>query len=183
MPSHCDIRTPREPHTPAKPAVLAYKVSKEDAYGCFHHEYAGQDSPDVYIIDLKMASNDSSVADPTDDLMLPAVFLSMKPEGQLVNRTLTLVLKSGQRVQWFLESRNLAGDLKVIYNNGQVHNSALSKAQTLTTEQKVIPDAFDQLWKTVSESERSYPMAYASVQLANVFSMTIPNKRSHRGKK
>ena len=144
-------------------------ITKQPATGCFHEEVAGTLEEDVHVIDLQSADDDfndtshksksnqkmiKSSTDVTDD-SLPNVYLSLAPEetanGEIHNleRDLTLILHSKQKVKWYLESIDLSGKLKVISTNGPVYNYELAASQKLSIENNPLPAAFDQLWKAV----------------------------------
>jgi hypothetical protein len=97
-----------------------------------------------------------------------------------VSRNLTLILKSQFPVRWYLESWGLAGNLEAISNNGPVENYSLSSGQHLRIVRRPLPEAFEQLWKSIIVDTGSTPVSYVKVELANVLSMVIP-PRSKRG--
>jgi hypothetical protein len=74
----------------------------------------------------------------------------------------------------------LAGNLEVVSNNGPVENYSLSSWQHLHIVRRTLPEAFEQLWKSVIADTGSTPVSYIKVELANVLSMVIP-PRSKRG--
>ena len=99
LPDRCDLQDevhaqqwPLDPLRP-KPAVLAYKVTREAYTGCFHPP--DQSGSDVYVIDLGRADNDTHGA---GSHFKPVVDISMKPEdtrgGLAADRNLTLILVS-----------------------------------------------------------------------------------------
>ena len=171
-------------------SVLAYLVTKQTMSGCFHPEVAGQSPSDVHVIDLTSADPDAQSFRELNDQEvasnLPAVYLSLSPDqkgskiDESVSRNLTLILKSQFPVRWYLESWGLAGNLEVISNNGPVENYSLSSWQRLHIVRKTLPEAFEQLWKSIILDTGSTPVSYIKVELANVLSMVIP-PRSKRG--
>ena len=157
--------------------------------GCFHPEVAGVSPSDVHVIDLTSADPEAiNLQTPHDEdsAHLPAVYLSLSPDQKgssmdaSVSRNLTLILKSQFPVRWYLESWGLAGNLEVISNNGPVENLSLSSSQHLRIVRRPLPEAFDQLWRSVTVDTGSTPVSYVKVELANVLSMVIP-PRSKRG--
>jgi len=170
-------------------SVLAYHVTKQTMSGCFHPEVAGVSPSDVHVIDLTSADPEAiNLQTPHDEdsAHLPAVYLSLSPDQKgssmdaSVSRNLTLILKSQFPVRWYLESWGLAGNLEVISNNGPVENLSLSSSQHLHIVRRPLPEAFDQLWRSVIVDTGSTPVSYVKVELANVLSMVIP-PRSKRG--
>lgn len=167
-------------------AVLAYRISREDVTGCLRHNAnevtVGGAAPDVYVFDLKRASEEGFVRDDvtSSEELLPVVYISMKPEAGTINRTITLVLISGHRVRWFLESRHLSGPLNVIYSRGsKVDGTSLAHLQTLSEQEQDFPrGSLNERWKLVTELTGSQTPSYLKADLANVFSMTIPSKKS-----
>ena len=55
-----------------------------------------------------------------------------------------------------------------------------SKFQHLRIVRRPLPEAFDQLWRSIIADTGSTPVSYVKVELANVLSMVIP-PRSKRG--
>ena len=177
-------------------------ITKQPATGCFHEEMAGTIGSDVHVIDLQSAEEtlpdtilhgeppgtkkviDNSIEN-SDDTFLPNVYLSLAPEGTseqevVMDRNLTLILNSRQKVKWYLESIDLSGKLNVISTNGPVYNYDLSPSQQLSIENNPLPAAFDQLWKAVvSKTNNRYPISYARIDKANVLTIIVP-KRSKR---
>lgn len=175
-------------------------ITKQPATGCFHEEVAGTLEEDVHVIDLQSADDDfndtshksklnqkmiKSSTDVTDD-SLPNVYLSLAPEetenGEIHNleRDLTLILHSKQKVKWYLESIDLSGKLKVISTNGPVYNYELAASQKLSIENNPLPAAFDQLWKAVVTKTNNNPISYARINKANVLTILVP-KRPKQG--
>ena len=171
-------------------------ITKQPATGCFHEEVAGTLEEDVHVIDLQSADDDfngtshksksnqkmiKSSTDETDDSLLPNVYLSLAPEGtdngpEVIQRDLTLILHSKQKVKWYLESIDLSGKLKVISTNGPVFNYELAASQKLTIENNPLPAAFDQLWKAVVTKTNNNPISYARINKANVLTILVPNR-------
>ena len=171
-------------------------ITKQPATGCFHEEVAGTLEEDVHVIDLQSADDDfndtshksksnqkmiKSSTDVTDD-SLPNVYLSLAPEetenGEIHNlqRDLTLILHSKQKVKWYLESIDLSGKLKVISTNGPVFDYELAASQKLSIENNPLPAAFDQLWKAVVTKTNNNPISYARIIKANVLTILVPNR-------
>ena len=168
-------------------------ITKQPATGCFHEEVAGSLGEDVHVIDLQSADdnfNDTShkrksnqnmiksSTDENDDSLLPNVYLSLAPEEseKLIQRDLTLILHSKQKVKWYLESIDLSGKLKVISTNGPVFNYELAASQKLSIENNPLPAAFDQLWKAVVTKTNINPISYARINKANVLTILVPNR-------
>ena len=55
-----------------------------------------------------------------------------------------------------------------------------SNFQHLRIVRRPLPEAFDQLWRSIIADTGSTPVSYVKVELANVLSMVIP-PRSKRG--
>ena len=151
--------------------------------GCFHPEVAGESTADVYVIDLTSADPETvnfNTSHNEDSAHLPAVYISLSPDQSVdassVWQNLTLILKSRVPVRWNLESWGLSGNLAAISNNGPVENYGLSQDQNLRIVRRPLPEAFDQLWKSVVAETGSTPIAYIKLELANVLSMVIPSK-------
>lgn len=190
--------------------VLAYKVTKQKTGGCFHAKSAGTGLSDVYIVDLDAADhrNFSAVSSSNreeneeDVIMLPPVFLSMAPEengdakyyeystedSPPMHRNITLFLLSGQRVRWYLESKDIAGFLKVFSSNGPVEGNGLDERQQLEVVRKSLPfdaakpssNSFEHIWKAVlMETGGVNPMSYSKISLANVLSLIMPVSMSN----
>ena len=179
-------------------------ITKQPATGCFHEEVAGTLGEDVHVIDLQSANDDfdahhasdahhtsdahhlkqrmlESSLDASEDILLPNVYLSLAPEGtkngpEVMQRDLTLILHSKQKVKWYLESLDLSGKLKVISTNGPVFNYDLAAAQQLSIENNPLPAAFDQLWKAVVTKTNNNPISYARINKANVLTIIVPNR-------
>ena len=100
LPDRCDLHDeahqgqwPLDPLRP-KPAVLAYKVTRESYTGCFHPPK--QSESDVYVVDLGSADNETQGAGGPRRFK-PVVDISIKPEnakGGVEERNLTLILVS-----------------------------------------------------------------------------------------
>ncbi len=169
-------------------SVLAYLVTKQTMSGCFHPEVAGESPSDVYVIDLASADPEAEAVNfntsynENDLAHLPAVYISLSPDQTgssfetSVWQNLTLILKSRFPVRWNLESWGLSGNLAAISDNGPVENYGLSPNQNLHIVRRPLPDAFDQLWKSVVADTGSTPVSYIKLELANVLSMVIPSK-------
>ena len=168
---------------------MAYMITKQPASGCFHEEAAGTATSDVHVIDLQSAeglnNNTEDDEDISGNLFMPAVYLSMTPDSnrgssydsdEIMHRNLTLILNSRQKVNWFLESQGIAGQLKVISTNGPVSDYDLSPSQQLLVERKSLPAAFDQLWKAVVSKTGNSPISYARVNKANVVTIIVPTR-------
>lgn len=191
LPSTCLIGDPKSSLSLSN-SVLAYLVTKQTMSGCFHPEVAGQSSSDVHVIDLISADPEAQSfrapesGEDEEHSNLPAVYLSLSPDqkgssiDESVSRNLTLILKSQFPVRWYLESWGLAGNLEVVSNNGPVENYSLSSWQHLHIVRRTLPEAFEQLWKSVIADTGATPVSYIKVELANVLSMVIP-PRSKRG--
>ena len=178
---------------------VAYMITKQPATGCFHEENAGTSGTDVHVIDLQSAEDDtindtvynenshkkssaSSLSSVTsDDDFMPNVYLSLAPERSpnspdIMQRDLTLILNSKQKVKWYLESIDLSGELKVISTNGPVFNYDLAEGQQLSIENNPLPAAFDQLWKAVVTKTNNNPISYARIDKANVLTIIVPKR-------
>ena len=170
---------------------MAYMITKQPAWGCFHEEGAGRATSDVHVIDLQSAEDsinttfknneDHESVLTGDNPFLPAVYLSLTPDqrsydSDVMHRNLTLILNSRQKVKWFLESQALSGQLKVISTNGPVSNYDLAPNQQLLIERKPLPAAFDQLWKAVVSKTGNNPISYARVDRANVLTIIVPTR-------
>ncbi len=168
-------------------SVLAYLVTKQTMSGCFHPEVAGESPSDVYVIDLTSAEPGTVTLNTSiNEDHLPIVYISLSPDQKGISldgsvwQNLTLILKSKFPVRWNLESWGLSGNLEAISNNGPVENYGLSPSQKLHIGRRPLPEAFDQLWKSVVADTGSTPVSYIKVEMANVLSMVIPS-RSKRG--
>ena len=175
---------------------VAYMITKQPATGCFHEEVAETSEEDVYVIDLQSADDDTKDTShksnsnqkiiknstyETDDSLLPNVYLSLAPEKtenglELFQRDLKLILHSKQKVEWYLESIDLSGKLKVISTNGPVFNHHLADSQKLSLENNQLPAVFDQLWKAVVTKTNNNPISYARINKANVLTILVPNR-------
>ena len=175
---------------------VAYMITKQPATGCFHEEVAGTLEEDVHVIDLQSADDEFNETSPkdklsqkivkssedlSDDSLIPNVYLSLAPEEtkngpEVIQRDLTLILHSKQKVKWYLESIDLSGKLKVISTNGPVFNYELAATQQLSIENNPLPAAFDQLWKAVVTKTNNNPISYARINKANVLTILVPTR-------
>lgn len=160
--------------------AVAFRVEKQDMFGCFHAERAGTMATDLIVIDLKLEVQPEQTAN-----LHPVVILSMTPlqakDGSIRDpspRNLTLVLNSNQQVRWYLESWKMQGSLKVFSSNGPVENHALSPEQTLQIVRKRLPEDYSQLWRSVIAETGVAPISYVKVTEANVISLLIPPRAS-----
>ena len=151
--------------------AVAFSVTEQDMFGCFHSDLVGSKATDVFIIDLQ--------AKESSDKSLPVVFFSMTSKSELkAARNMTVVLKSSSPVRWYLESWQLSGFLKIIANNGPVENHSLASGQNLNIERKPLPDDFAGLWRTVIGDTGVAPISYVRVKNANVISITLPSQEA-----
>ena len=86
--------------------MTAYFMEREAATGCFHAGMAGREDSDVHVLNLESAGESG------------AVYISMSskkrsPSGVL-DRDITLVLRSARPVKWYLQSQGIAGELTVV---------------------------------------------------------------------
>ena len=124
--------------------AVAFRVEKQQMFGCYHAERAGSMATDLLVIDLKLEQH-AGIEQNVN--LQPVVFLSMTPiqhnDGSVIDpspRNLTLVLNSNRPVRWYLESWKMIGTLQVISSNGLVENHALSPGQSLQIIRKRLED-------------------------------------------
>ena len=160
--------------------VSSYWFVKEDAKGCYFRDLAGVQDTDVHVIDLASAGGLSKGH--------ATVMLTISPEKTLRSRgpllrDLTLVLRSGESVRWYLQSSGIAGRLTVITNEGStVHNMSLSHGHELEVKAKHMPTSMRDVWTMVESDTGVTPLSYSIMDKANIISMVIPTK-SKKGNK
>ena len=99
-----------QPHIQVFETVTAYFMEREAATGCFHAEMAGMEDSDVHVLNLESAGDSG------------AVYISMSSKKRspsssssgVLERDLTLVLRSARPVKWYLQSQGIDGKLTVI---------------------------------------------------------------------
>lgn len=157
-------------------AAVAFSVSEEKMFGCFYPEKLGKTHTDLHIIDLDLT-------DKSDDSITPVVFsLTFKQAAKenksekatIKPRNITIILKSSRPVRWYLESWDLTGSLRVIYNNGSVENHSVSPSLNLQRYKKVLPDKFGELFTVAIEETGVPPVSYVKVENANVITLILP---------
>ncbi|CAL4251652.1 unnamed protein product, partial [Meganyctiphanes norvegica] len=160
--------------TSMSPVASCLISTKEPVQGCYHHNMLGLNNKDIHIIEVEGSSNENG------SLMLSIIgssdILSGSPNG-IVERNMTLVLRSSRPTTWSLHTATLQGTITLLMGGeDQVENSSVSgPGVVLEVKRNEVPTRFDQMMISVATTVGP-PVSYTRTKTPNKITITVPPK-------
>ncbi|XP_064090402.1 transforming growth factor beta receptor type 3-like [Macrobrachium nipponense] len=146
--------------------------------GCYHHNMLGENDRDIHIIEVDGSSNSNG------SLVLSVVGSSdggtraigmAGGNGFVVERNITLVLRTSRPTTWSLHAANIQGTITLLVGGGdQVENTSVPGPGVIVEVRRLdVPATFDQLILTVLTNVGP-PVSYTRTTSPNKITITVP---------
>ncbi|CAL4068043.1 unnamed protein product, partial [Meganyctiphanes norvegica] len=160
--------------TSMSPVASCFISTKQPVQGCYHHNMLGLNNNDIHIIEVEGSSNVNG------SLLLSIIgssdILSGSPNG-IVERNMTLVLRSSRPTTWSLHTATLQGTITLLMGGeDQVENSSVSGPGVVLEVRRIeVPTPYDQMMISVLTTVGP-PVSYTRTKSPNKITITVPPK-------
>ncbi|KAK7069639.1 hypothetical protein SK128_007606, partial [Halocaridina rubra] len=158
------------------PSADCFISIEQTVVGCYHHNMLGENDRDIHIIEVGGSSNlnGSLVLSVLGSEDGGARTLS-KRGSSVVERNITLVLRTSRPTTWSFHAANLQGTITLLVGGrDQVENTSVPGPGIIVEVRRLdVPATFDQLILTVLTNVGP-PVSYTRTKSPNKITITVP---------